>query len=163
MDFNPTKDYGLSDLSDQDNLIRWKFCEFIKTLITLSSQAEIQYEIIGAGAITDEMMEDFNTYFILSYKQFLEQKLLDEKVVQKLINLDKFFDIKCENPDSDFWNDDSLPTNSDWKEVRVNASEILKDLKFDHLTVEFDRTEKRGIFKKLLVQTTRTRLVLKKD
>lgn len=67
MEFNPLYDYGQSDLTIDSNLIYWKYGELIKNLITLSSQAEKQVEVIGHGAVCDEMAEDFDTYFYTKY------------------------------------------------------------------------------------------------
>lgn len=55
MNFDPTYDYGLSDLTNEDNLVCWKFGELIKTLVTLSSKADRQIENMGAGIVTNEM------------------------------------------------------------------------------------------------------------
>jgi hypothetical protein len=59
IDFDPIVDYGLSDLTKEDNLICWKFSELIKTLITLLGSADRQIEIIGAGVVSYEVAEDF--------------------------------------------------------------------------------------------------------
>lgn len=164
--FNPTIDYGLLDLTKEKNLVYWKFGELIKTLITLSSSADRQIEIIGAGVVTDEMAEDFYSYFTISYKEFIENKLLNEKTLNKLKQLDNFLDQRSGDKDPDFWDDTTLSTNIDWQNVRTQAKEILILLQFENLDIEFERTEKyekssKG--KKLVLQTTRTRLILNND
>ncbi len=164
--FNPTIDYGLLDLTKEDNLVYWKFGELIKTLITLSSSADKQTEIIGLGVATDEMAEDFESYFTISYKKFIENKLLDENTLNKLKQLDSFLDQKSGNKDPNFWDDSKLSTNIDWKKVRTQAKEILILLEFENLDIELERTEKYEISiegQKLLMQTTRTRLIRKSN
>jgi hypothetical protein len=47
MKFEPTYNYGDTDLTIDQNLIYWKFGELVKNLVTLSSSAERQAEIIG--------------------------------------------------------------------------------------------------------------------
>src|SRR5688572_12329 len=91
MKFDPTFDYGDTDLSIDENLVFWKFGELLKTLITLSSDANRQKEIIGIGATADEMAEDFYTYFTLSYQSYVDNNLISFEQQDKLFELDKFF------------------------------------------------------------------------
>lgn len=164
MNFDPTIDYGLSDLTKEENLVYWKFGELIKTLITLSSDADRQMEIICAGAASDEMAEDFHSYFTLSYKQFVENKLLDETTLNKLKYLDDFLDQRSGDKDPEFWNDETLSTNTDWQNVRIQATEALLFLGFENFDIDFERTEKYEKSSKgenLVLQTTRTRLIKK--
>lgn len=162
--FDPTVDYGLTDLKKEANLICWKFGELIKTLITLSSRAERQIEIIGAGAVTDEMVEDFYSYFTISYKQYIENKLIDQVLLIKLNFLNDFLDQRSGNKDPDFWDDTILSTNNDWQNVRTQVKEILTLMGFENLDIAFERTEKfekTNEGQKLILQTTRTRLISK--
>lgn len=162
--FDPIFDYRLSDLTKEDNLVCWKFGELVKTLVTLSSSADRQIEIMGAGIVTDEMAEYFHTYFTLSYKQFVDNKLLDETTINKLNYLDNFLDQRSGDKDPDFWDDTTLSTNNDWKNVRTQAKEILTLLGFESLDIDFERIEKyenSNEGQKLLSQTTRTRLIKK--
>lgn len=164
MNFDPTFDYGFSDLKKEDNLVCWKFGELVKTLVTLSSSADRQIEIMGAGIVTDEMAEDFDTYFTLSYKQFVDNKLIDETTTNKLKYLDNFLDERSGDKDPDFWDDTTLSTNNDWQNVRTQAKEILTLMGFENLDIDFERTEKHeksNEGQKLLIQTTRTRLIRK--
>lgn len=164
MNFDPTFDYGLTDLTKEENLVCWKFGELVKTLVTLSSNAYRQIEIIGAGIVTDEMAEDFDTYFTLSYKQFVDHKLLDEVAIKKLNYLDNFIDQRSSDKDSDFWDDTKLSTNIDWQNVRTQAEDILTLWGFENLDIHFDRTEKyekSNAEQSLLLQATRTRLIKK--
>jgi len=164
MQFDPTYNYGDSDLTNKENLVCWKFAELIKTLITLTCIAERQIEIMGAGVVTGEMAEDFDTYFTLSYKQFKEYHLLSEIAIKKLNQLDNFLDQRCGDKASDFWDDFKLSTNKDWEIVRVQASEILTLLNMNNLDIEFEREEKYETTtegQKLLIQSTKTRLVTK--
>lgn len=162
--FDPTADYGLSDLTMEDNLICWKFSELIKTLITLSSSADRQIEIIGAGVVTDEMTEDFYNYFTISYRQLIENKLIDEATLDKLNYLNEFLDQRSGDKDPDFWDDTTLSTNKDWQDVRTQTKEILTLMGFANLDIDFERTEKyekTNEGQKLLMQTTRTKLINK--
>ncbi|RYX99800.1 hypothetical protein EON78_02620 [bacterium] len=160
MKFDPLVDYGLLDLNLEHNLVCWKFGELIKTLITLSSNAERQKEIIGAGVVTDEMAEDFHNYFTSSVAEYIDNKLLDEVAIKKLSMLDNFLDERSDSKDPKFWDDTLLSVNSDWQFVRREAKEILKLLKFDYIDLDFERTEKyEG--PKLILHKTRTRLIKK--
>lgn len=163
--FDSTTNYGLTDLKNEDNLVCWKFGELIKTLVTLSSSADRQFEIMGAGIVTDEMAEDFNSYYTLSYEQFLESKLLDKTVVMDKLNyLENFIDQRSGDKAPDFWDDTTLSKNSDWQDIRLQAKEILALLGFENLDINFERTEKyekSNSGERLLIQVTRTKLTKK--
>jgi len=102
MKFEPTFNYGDTDLTLDHNLICWKFGQLITNLITLSSDATRQAEIVGIGATCDEMAEEFYTYFTLSYHSFLTNNLLTPDQVNKLIELDTFFDERSGDKSPDF-------------------------------------------------------------
>ncbi|GEM_PF-2128244 len=162
MQFDPTYNYSDTDLTNDDNLIRWKFGELIKNLVTLSSQAERQAEIIGIGATCDEMAIDFDTYFTLEYHGYLKSGLLTSSQVEKLKELDKYFEKRSGDKSPDFWDDFLLETSSEWQDVREMAKSILETLNMQDFTIEFYRTEKyektnKG--KRLIMQTTKTRLI----
>lgn len=162
MQFEPTCNYGDTDLTVDDNSLRWKFGELIKNLITLASDAKRQAEIIGIGATCDEMAEDFNTYFTLSYRSYLNNNLLTQEQVEKLKQLDLFFDERSGDKSPDFWDNFLLETNPEWEIVRQKAFDILKLLGMQNLKLEFDREEKyettdKG--KRVMMQSTKTRLV----
>ncbi len=52
MSYDPTIDYSQMDLSIDKNLAYWKFSELIKNLITLSSDAPRQIELIKSIHVT---------------------------------------------------------------------------------------------------------------
>lgn len=161
MKFDPIFDYGQSDLKNENNQICWKYGELIKTLITLASSADRQFEIMGFGIPTEEMAEDFHTYFVLSYQHYYNHNLLNEITIDKLHQINTFFNERSGGKDPDFWEDLALSTNKDWENVRRQAKEILILLGMDNLAIDFDRTEKYETTtegKKLLIQTIRTRL-----
>ncbi|MBB2147230.1 hypothetical protein GM921_17145 [Pedobacter sp. LMG 31464] len=162
MHFDPTNNYGDTDLTNDDNLVHWKFGELIKNLVTLSSSAERQAEIIGIGAICDEMAIDFDTYFTLEYQEYLDSGLLTSSQVEKLKELDKYFEEQSGDKSLDFWDDFLLETSSEWQDVRQKAKTILETLNMQDFTIEFDRTEKYKKTNKgerLTMQTTKTRLI----
>lgn len=162
MNFDPIYNYCDTDLTNEENLVRWKFGELIKNLITLSSSAERQAEIIGIGATCDEMVMDFETYFTLEYQNYLDSGLLTISQVEELKELDKYFDDRSGDKSPEFWDDFLLETSLEWKNVRQKAKTILKTLNMLDLTIEYDRTEKYKTTNKgeqLTMQTTKTRLV----
>ena len=83
----------------------------LKTLITLSSSADSQTEIIGAGVVTDEMAGDLYRYFNILYNELIENRLLHEAALNKLKQLDYFLDQRSGYRDADFWDDTTLSTN----------------------------------------------------
>lgn len=162
MHFDPIHNYDDTDLTNKNNLVRWKFGELIKNLVTLSSSAEKQKKIIGVGATCDEMAIDFETYFTHEFQRYLDCGLLTSSQVEKLKDLDRYFDERSGDKSPDFWDDFLLETNSEWQNVRQQAKTILAALNMPDLTIEFDRTEKYEMTnngEQLTMQTTKTRLV----
>mgnify|MGYP006899157997 CR=1 FL=1 len=163
MEFDPTYDYGMSDLTVDENALRWQFSSLLTTLITLASNAQRQIAIIGIGAVCEEMAEDFYSYFTLPCQSYLNHNLLTSPQAEKLRELDAFFDARSgEHLDMDFWDHSFLATNPDWDSVRQKASSILELLGMQNLRVEFDREEKYNSTaegQRLVMQATRTRLV----
>lgn len=165
MDFEPTYNYGETDLTVGHNLIYWKFGELIKNLVTLSSNAERQAEIIGIGATCDEMAEEFNTYFTMCYNSFLDQNLLTPNQFNKLMELDTFFTERSGEKSPDFWDDFTLGINTEWEIVRQKSSNILSSLGMQDLTIEFERKEEYETAsngERITIQFTKTRLVYEK-
>ena len=161
MSYNPTIDYSQMDLSIDKNLAYWKFGELIKNLVTLSSESPRQIELIGFGAVADEMAIDFDTYYILSYQSYLDYKLLTIDQKTELDELNKYLEDRSGDRNPDFWDDLKLDTNPDWDWVRYKAKDILKLLKMDDLSIDFDRTEKFDNSGNLMMQSTKTRLIKK--
>jgi hypothetical protein len=165
MEFDPAYDYSKSDLTRGDNLTCWKFGELVKTLLTLSSRADRQIEIMGIGHVADEMAADFETYYALSFRQYLDRGLINEYINEKLSQLDDYLGQRSGGLKPDFWDDRTLPTDEDWENVRTQAKGILTALGYEDLEIELDREEKYEMTQegqKFLIQTTRTRLVDRK-
>jgi hypothetical protein len=158
MKFDPTFDYGSTDMNIDKNLICWKFGELIKNLYTLASDANIQREIIGIGAASDEMTEDFHRYFTLSYKNYINYGLLNDTTVDKLRQLDAFFDERS-GRESEFWDDTMLGTNAEWVIVREKAKEIIQLLGMQGLSLGYNRNEETHSENRVVSQGTKIRLV----
>ncbi|NDV60042.1 hypothetical protein [Bacteroides sp. 519] len=161
MQFEPTYNYSQTDLRKEENLLLWKFGELIKSLITIASNADKQKYIIGMGAAADEMALDFDFYFTHSYKQYLDNELLNEDVLNELMLLDDLFEQYSGDKNPDFWDDSLLDTNNDWNIVRKKARKILEMMGWDNLDIECEHT---NIYKgkRIVGQQTRTQLVKKK-
>lgn len=159
MKFNPLFDYGSIDLTNETNLIYWKFAELIKTLITLSSNADRQSEIIGYGLVCDEMAQDFESYFTLTFNEYKKFNLLTDLQLEKLNELDFYFESRSGGKSPDFWNDFLLETSPEWENVRHMAKNILELLEMQNLEIEFERKE--NVNNKVWVQSTKTKLVKK--
>lgn len=161
MKFEPTYDYRQSDFDKEENLILWKFGELIKNLIIISSDADTQRYIIGIGTAPDEMALDFDSYFTLSYNQYLDNRLLIKDAFDELMLLNDIFERYSVDKSSDFWDDSLLDTNNDWSIVRNKAKRILEIMGWDNLDIECDYT---NIYdgKHIIGQQTITRLVNKK-
>ncbi len=162
MEFEPTYDYGQTDLTNEKNLAYWNFGQLIKTLITLASTAKEQENIIGYGAVCDEMAIDFESHFTLVVDQYKNFNLLTNLQLEKLNELDLFLDDRSGEKSPDFWDDFLLETNEEWEIVREMAKYILKLLKMEDLKLEFrreERFEETNQGKKLIIQSTKIFLV----
>ena len=142
MDFDPTKDYYGIDISTEPNRVKWDYWEFIKNLVTLSSDAHSQKEIIGFGAVADEMAMDFESYYTIPCEKYLEYGLLDSALVPKLNEIDTFLENRSGEEMPDFWDDDLLDTHPDWEIVRAMSKEVLKLMKLDNLKLKIERSTK---------------------
>jgi hypothetical protein len=164
LEFEASYDYGQTDVTNEQNLTLWKYGELVKTLITLSSESDRQKELVGAGAVAEEMAEDFNRYFTESVKELKGHRLLTDELFIHLQKLDQFLDDRSGDNMPEFWDDSKLESHPDWTIVRHMAGDILSSMKMGHLDVDFDRTEKyetTDTGRQLVVQSTRTRLVNK--
>jgi hypothetical protein len=161
MEYNPLLDYGIKDLSIEENLIYYKFSEMIKILIIISSNANKQKEFIGIGHATDEMAIDFDTYYTQEYQNYIGYGLINSLQKIKLDELDTYFENKSNQKDLDFWDDSKLDSNPDWELVREKAKEILTALNKENLAIDYFREEEYDELGKLTIQTTRIKLIEK--
>jgi hypothetical protein len=138
MHFDPTHNYGHTNLSQPENLCCWKFGELLKTLITLSSPAERQLDIMGAGLASDEMAEDFYRFFS-DRQEFLDRGLLAASTLAPLQHLNDYLDQRSGDHAPDFWDEQNLATHPDWQNVRQQAKAILQDMGFEGLDLAFER------------------------
>lgn len=63
-----------NNLFKTDNLL-WQFEELIKTLITMSVPFDSQKEFYGIGVTSDEILENFYSYYALGINLTLFQKV----------------------------------------------------------------------------------------
>lgn len=163
MDFDPTHDYRGANLSDdEERYTFWNFGELIKTLITLSYEAEKQCEMIGYGAVCEEMVMDYDTYFTYCKEYYINRGLLTVEQVDELLDLDMYFENCSEEKGSDFWDDHLLSTSLEWQIVRQKSKKILEILGFEDLDISIERTEKYDTADdgtKLIIQFMNTRLI----
>ena len=160
MVFDPIFNYETVNLQEPENLACYRFAEIIKGLVTLSSGAERQQEIIGIGEATAEMAEDFNGHLHLGTPLFTEYQLADTVLLEKLQQLAD--DMYTYGPSDTFWQSESLYTHPGWERVRAEAKSILTSMGYAHLTLVITREEfyKEVAGKQYLTgQRTRLRLV----
>jgi len=146
----------------EDNLIKWHFDELLKTLITLSSPADRQAEIMGFGNANSEMVEDFVWHYIETKDDLTTELILIEPQTIVLDNITKLIDKHSGKPEDNFWNPEQLKTHSDWTTIRKIATEVLILLGKDNLqlkietTNEYDKSDKG---EKLIIQRQKIYLI----
>lgn len=139
MAFDPLFNYETLNLQEPKNLAYYRFAEIIKGLVTLSSGAERQQEIIGIGEAAAEMAEDFNGHLYLGTPLFTEYQLADTVLLEKLQQLADF--MYTHGPSDNFWDKESLYHHPGWEKVRTDAREILIGMGYSHLTLVISREE----------------------
>ncbi|RVU00342.1 hypothetical protein EOD41_12730 [Mucilaginibacter limnophilus] len=145
--------------------VYWKFDELVKNLIILSSTAERQKELMGHGCVADEMAEDFHSYFTLSKQEYLDAGLINQQQFDRLNELDQLLDNYSGDQNPDFWDDQQLSSNEDWKVLRKIARDILELLGKSDLEISYERKEEyvqNEQVKRLITQYTKFLLVKKK-
>lgn len=144
MKFDPLHDYTKEDLTQEENLILWKFAELIKTLISMAEKSQRKLEIYGFGNAADGIAEDFNTYYTTTADCYESFGLLDNKALNKLNELSKIIGEKRKDSNLKFWDDFYLASNKDWEFIRVKARTILLMLEYDNLELQIDRIEEQA-------------------
>lgn len=121
-----------------DNIL-YEFDSLIKTLILLKSPAEMQIEYSGnLIPFGEDVVGDFEAFYCLPRKDFIEEKFLNNEQIKKLDELDKFITEKSNDESNDFWTDYTLlKSHPDWKKIRRLAEECLCILKKENLNLEF--------------------------
>ena len=107
------------------------------------------------------MAIDFDTYYTLQSKRYLEYGLLDRELISKLNEIDTFLENRGGEKMPDFWNDDLLDSHPDWKMVRTMSGEILRLMNFDDLKIEIERSISKSQSSRgetLIIERTKTRL-----
>ena len=162
MIFDLTADFDNLDFSKEENILYEKFRQLIITLITISSSAKKQREIIGYGCVTDEMALDFDNYS--SYTEiYIKMGLINQKQLVMLNDLNHFLEERSGDKNPEFWDDDNLEVHPDWEIAKNKAKAILIELNMSNLDIEIERIEKyrKTLFgkKKPIVQTTKIKLL----
>jgi hypothetical protein len=129
-------EYGETELTEVTRL----FDECVKMLIVLSENADRQKELIGYGAVAEEIAEDFNNFCYRQADRYWRFGFITEGQYQTIYFIDSFFDNRSgadKNPA--FWDDERLGINPEWDILRDKASELLIQLNKAHFTISIDR------------------------
>jgi len=164
MNFEPTNNYYGTDLTEEKNAALWHFWEFCKTLVALSSEPEVQRDIIGSGDVASELAMDFETNYSSQKNGYLKHQFLSSKNIAELDALDKYLEQRSDHRFAEFWNDASLDSHPDWEQVRVMAKNILENMNYHELTIEVERVAEEvdsNSGKRIVIETTKTYLVRK--
>lgn len=161
MQFDPLTDYGQHNLKDSEHLLRWNFSELIKTLITLAAEPEKQMDIIGdAENPGEEMILDFESFYGLSAKKYVQAKLLRYDQAEALGVLGS----ELEQMDEESFSSDAIYESDAWQNVRHDAKHILQLLDMNDLDIQIEETEneeeKIGEQKRKAIQ--RRRVIVRK-
>ena len=138
MQFDPLKDYSIHDLKDPEHLVNWNFSELIKTLITLAADPDRQLQIMNSNNAANEMLLDFESFYGLSARKYVQAKLISYPQAEALDALKELLDLQeQEEDDSDTLFDDPL-----WETIREKAGSVLQLMNFGNLDIQLEKTFK---------------------
>ncbi|WP_423737607.1 hypothetical protein [Chitinophaga caseinilytica] len=141
MQFDPTFDYGITDLDVEENVVLLRFSGLIKCIFTIAADAALQRDIVGIGAVCEELAEDLDFYLGLTFDQYFHLQLLTTEQALMMTNLLAFFSDRTGEDFPDFWDDRQLDSHPDWAIARQMAAAIIQAMRLDHLTIKFEREE----------------------
>lgn len=123
------------DLFETDNLL-WQFEEFIKTLVAMKSTWEEQKKIYGIGIATDEMVEDFHSYYELNVSRYEERGLINSESKASINQIGILIDKWGEEKGDSFWYEFEKHQD-EWDTLRILAADALNCLNYDnaHLSI----------------------------
>lgn len=139
MKFDPLTDYSQHDFKDPEHLLKWNFSELIKTLITLSAAPDRQLVILGNSENPgEEMVLDFESFYDLSVKKYVQAKLLRFDQAEELEGLQALiYEIDEESVSRTSVFEDEI-----WEEIRTRSSQVLQSLEMNDLDIHIEETEK---------------------
>ncbi|MGE7776833.1 hypothetical protein ACQKLP_19095 [Chitinophaga sp. NPDC101104] len=164
MQFDPTFDYSSTDLYVEENVVRLRFSGLIKCIFTIAADAALQRDIVGMGAICDELAEELDFYLGLTCDQYFRLQLLTIEQADMMKNLLAFFSDRSGEGFPDFRDDRQLDSHPDWAIARRMAAAIIQAMRLDHLAIKFERDETYETApngQQRLMQSTQTFLVPK--
>lgn len=146
----------------EEELVMWRFEQLKISLLILSLDVEKQRQANGVGHLTFDISTEFDHFLNVNPSLYLQYNLIDEKLLTELDSLNRFIMAHFDEEDSDFWDDDLIDTNKDWKIVKAKAKEYVKQMSLDDFIIEIEitndyHTNDKG--EKILVQGTRSKLV----
>ena len=144
----------------ETNNIKWQFQELIKTLIALPLSAEKQREIYGIGLAGDEMLEDFNSYYVLIKNRLIERGFVTSDTVEILNQIDSFSGKLSDEKEEVFW--EELDIHKEWQELRTMAKNALTSLSMDNYGLKVKHENEVDKKNNVVVQKTTMELIDKK-
>ncbi len=145
-----------NELFETDNLM-WQFEELIKTLIAMSMPYEGQKNFYGYGVTTDEMLEDFYSYYTLNKKRLVERELINNETRSLLDDIDSLTDKWSSEKEEDFWFE-MEKYQSEWDILRKKAKLTLIKMNKNDLTVEVNHENEYDKQGNLVSQKTKIEL-----
>ena len=118
-------------MDNQEDLKR-NYTEFLKVLVVLSLSFEEQKKLYGSGNLGDELVIDFESYYVLKKESYVKAGFLKKEEVSIIDKLDEFIEWKTDEADNSFW----LNTrHSDWDKIRALAKDALVKLGLEKLEI----------------------------
>ncbi|MEN7550482.1 hypothetical protein AAG747_21360 [Rapidithrix thailandica] len=153
---NAGKAFIRNELFETDNLL-WQFEEMIKTLIAMTLPLDEQIDFYGVGVTADEMLEDFDSCYVLNKTHFLKRNLINAQAKEQLDEIDFLTNKWSEEKAQDFWFE-MEKHSSDWNILREKAKSILKLLNKENLTVDINHENELDENGDIAVQRTKIEL-----
>ena len=145
-----------ASLFETDNLM-WQFEELVKTLIAMSMPLEFQKNYYGIGVASDEMAEDFYSYYTLNKARYKKRGLINIETKELLDNIDTLLDIWSNEKYEEFWYEMDKH-EGEWNLLRSKAKNSLKKMNKSNLTVEVNHENEYDKNGKIVFQKFKTKL-----
>ena len=153
---NAIKEMIRNELFESDNLM-WQFEELIKTLIAMSMPFDGQKVFYGIGVTSEEMLEDFYSYYTLNKERFVERKLINTQSKKHLDEIDSLTDKWSNEKEEEFWFE-MEKHHKEWDILREKAKLTLKILDKNNLTVDVKHENEFDKMGNVILQKTKIEL-----
>ncbi len=107
-------------------MIDYLYSELIITLVVFSLPGKRQCEITGFGCVGEEILIDFDNYYLEKKEVYINNGLLNPRQIKQLDRFAVYLE-QFDGRDEDFyWDREVLENHPLWEELRIESAKLLK-------------------------------------